>query len=181
VGIISEGDLIMRQAPTERRPWWHFFLLSDEQLAREFQKRAGTTVGEVMTRPVISVSPDLDLATAAALLHHHQIRRLPVLAGRRVIGVVSRHDIVKAMAEAPSGPRARQPDAALVAAMRVNLEREPWVTNRDMSVEANDGVLLLQGCVASEAERAALETMARAIAGCQGVANRLSVLPSSPG
>jgi CBS-domain-containing membrane protein len=103
MGMISEGDLIMRQAPTERRPWWHFFLLSDEQLAREFQKRAGTTVGEVMTRRVISVSPDLDLATADALLHHHRIRRLPVLAGRRVVGVVSRHDIVTAVAEAPSG------------------------------------------------------------------------------
>ena len=66
VGIISEGDLIMRQAPNERRPWWHLFFVSEDQLAREFQKRAGTTIEEVMTRRVIAVSPDLDVATAAA-------------------------------------------------------------------------------------------------------------------
>ena len=91
-----------------------------------------------MTRRVIAVSPDLDVATAAALLHHHRIRCLPVVGGGHVAGVVSRHDIVKAMAEAPNALRVRQPGAALVRAMRVGLEREPWVSNPRIAVEAKD-------------------------------------------
>lgn len=88
--------------------------------------------------------------------------------------------IVKAMAEAPNVPSVRQPDAALVRAVRVGLEREPWVPNPRIGVEAKDGVLLLQGRVPSEAEQAALGTMGRAIPGCQGAENRLIVLPPSP-
>jgi CBS-domain-containing membrane protein len=49
VGIISEGDLILRQTRQHERPWWRWFFENGEQLAREYQKAVGTTVGEVMT------------------------------------------------------------------------------------------------------------------------------------
>jgi len=76
VGVISEGDLILRQRQRERQPWWRTFFQDGERLAREYQKAAGTTVGEVMTAAVISVSPDLPIESAAVILDRHHIRRL---------------------------------------------------------------------------------------------------------
>ena len=70
VGIISEGDLILRQTRRRERPWWHSFFENGEQLAREYQKAVGTTVGEVMTRSVVSISPVWGIETAASIMQN---------------------------------------------------------------------------------------------------------------
>src|SRR4029453_10599281 len=57
VGIISEGDLILRHTRRAQRPWWRAFFEDPEQVAREYRKAAGTTVAEVMSHPVVSISP----------------------------------------------------------------------------------------------------------------------------
>lgn len=176
VGIISDGDLIIQQKPRLRRPWWHYFFVTADQLAREFQKAEGRTVSEVMTRRVVSVTAELDLGTAAALLDRHQVRRLPVIDGEgRLRGILSRQDIVRAVAMAPPAVVAHRPDAALASMMRAALGREPWVSNRHIDVHAKNGVLILEGDTSSETEKAALETMAKAIEGVHGVENRLRV------
>src|SRR3970040_2955476 len=61
VGIVSEGDLILREKPRERAPWWRLFFRDFERLAREYQKAHGMTRGEVMTRALIGVSHHLPL------------------------------------------------------------------------------------------------------------------------
>lgn len=180
MGIVSDGDLIIHQTPRARRPWWHYFFVTGDQLAREFQKAAGTTVGEVMTRRVVSVTPELDLGTAAALLDRHQIRRLPVVNGEgRLRGILSRQDIVRAMAMIQPAAVADRPDAVLASAMRAALEREPWVSNRRIDVDVKNGVVILTGDTSSATEQAALETMAKAIEGARGVENRLRVQASA--
>jgi CBS domain-containing protein len=98
VGIISEGDLILRQTHREQRPWWRSFFDHGEQLAREYQKAAGTTVGEVMTRSVVSISPVWGIETAAAIMQNRRIRRLPVVHDGRLVGIVTRADLIKALA-----------------------------------------------------------------------------------
>ena len=171
IGIVSEGDLILRQAAPRPRRWWHRFLADPEALAREYQKAKGTTVGEVMTRDVVSVSPALDLGAAARILYDRGLRRLPVVREGRLVGILSRGDLVKALAATPvSTPSA--PDEELVTAMHARIKAEPW-TSSGVLVEASDGVITLWGTVATDTERSALETMARAIPGCRGVDNRL--------
>lgn len=98
VGVVSEGDLILRQKRRGKRPWWRRFFEDGERLAREYQKAIGTTVGEVMTRRVVSISPVWGIETAASILQNRQIRRLPVVLDGQLVGIVSRADLIKALA-----------------------------------------------------------------------------------
>lgn len=181
VGIISDGDLVVRPRPRAHRPWWRLFFADAEQLAREYQKAVGTLVGEVMTRSVVSVAPDLHVAMAALLIDRRGIRRVPVVAGGKVVGIVSRADLVRALAAAPVPGDEAVPDALLVHEMKRRLDREPWVSNRDIGISARDGVVRLSGAAGSRAEKSALETMARTVPGVRGVESDLTVGPARVG
>jgi CBS domain-containing protein len=109
VGIISDGDLILRQRRRKETPWWHLFFTKGEQIAREYQRAVGTTVGEVMTQPAVTISPVWDVEVAAAILDNRHFRRLPVVLDGRLVGIVSRADIIKALARAISSPPAASP------------------------------------------------------------------------
>jgi len=103
VGIVSEGDLILRQQRPGERPWWRRFFEDGEQLAREYRRAMGTTVGEVMSHPAVSISPVWGIETAATILQNRRIRRLPVVLDGRLVGIVTRADLIKALA--PEGGR----------------------------------------------------------------------------
>lgn len=181
IGILSEGDLILRQRARERAPWWRSFFDDGERLAREYQKAVGTTAGEVMTRSVVCVSPDLPIDAAASILDAQKIRRLPVVTDGRLVGIVSRGDLVRALATGePPGEAAALPDRELVAQMKARIAREPWVSHRAIVVQARDGILGLWGVTETEAEKSALETMARAIDGAKGVESHLVVKAEVP-
>ncbi|MBI2528354.1 MAG: CBS domain-containing protein [Candidatus Rokubacteria bacterium] len=180
VGVISEGDLILRQKHRERLSWWRLFFEDGERLAREYQKAVGTTVGEVMSTAVISASPDLPIESAAVILDRHRIRRLPVVADGRVVGIVSRGDLVKALSTAPAPTAATASDAALMSEMKARLDREPWVSSRAIVVQAREGVLALWGLVSSETERSAIGTMARTVPGVRGIEDHLVVQADIP-
>jgi CBS domain-containing protein len=98
VGIITEGDLIVRHRRPRERPWWHAFFTDCEWLAREFRKAVGSTAAEVMTHPVVAISPAWGIETAAAILQNRSIGRLPVMRDGRLVGIVSRADLIKALA-----------------------------------------------------------------------------------
>ena len=110
VGIITEGDLILRQRLRACTPWWRTFLDDPEAVARDYRKATGRTVAEVMTRPVVSISPVFEIETAAAILHARGVRRLPVVRNGRLVGIISRGDLVRALAgAAPAMRSARMP------------------------------------------------------------------------
>ena len=174
VGVFSEEDLVARLGPRRRRPWWHFLAASD-QLAREFQHAVGLTVGEVMAHPVITASPTLPLTTAALLFDTPSIRLVPVVAGDRLVGTVSRSDLLRGLVREPV-ESVWQSDADLVIRMQEWMaEEHGWVPTPRPAVTACDGLLILWGLVDTPAEKAALETMARAIPGCRGVESHLFV------
>jgi CBS domain-containing protein len=179
IGIISEGDLILRQKPRERVAWWRAFFEAGEHLAREYQKAAGETVGEVMTPQVITVSPELPMESVAVILDEHRIRRVPVLHNGRLVGIVSRGDLIKALANEPARTALTHSDTELITAMRTRLAPERWAP-RGLVVQAKDGVLSLWGLVATEAEKSALETMARSIEGVKDVDNQVMVRSELP-
>jgi CBS domain-containing protein len=180
VGILSEGDLILRQKERRPGPWWRSFVADGEKLARDYQRRVGTTVAEVMTRPVIWVGPEVSIETVAAILDERRIRRVPVLDAGKLVGIVSRGDLVKALAREPvrrGGPR---PDAELVREMEARLAAEPWAAAHSIAAQASHGVLAFWGLVESEAEKAAVETLARAIDGVTGIESHLVVRQDAP-
>lgn len=175
VGLITEGDLIVRQKPASRPKRWQLFLADTARLAREYQRATGLTVGEVMTQDLVSIAPDAPLAAVAALLEEHRIRRLPVVEDGVLVGVISRADLIKVVATAPAPGGQPLTDLQLVTEMQRRLAREPWVSDCHILLEARDGHLQLWGSVDSASENAAIETMARAIPGCGGVTNRLLI------
>jgi CBS-domain-containing membrane protein len=81
LGIVSEGDLLRRaETRTERRrPRWLEMLLDSSIRAADFAKAHGATAGDVMTREVIAVSPETDLAEIADVLERSRIKRVPVV------------------------------------------------------------------------------------------------------
>jgi CBS domain-containing protein len=171
LGVVTEGDLILRQAAPRARHWWERFFSDPEALARDYQKAVGITVGEVMTREVVSVSPTVALDTAARILYDRRLRRLPVVRHGRLVGILSRGDLVKVLAATPVAATAT-PDEELVQTMRERMKAELW-TPAGIVVEASEGVITLWGITPTETDRSALETMARAIPGCRDVLNRI--------
>ena len=97
VGILSEGDLLRRgELGTEkRRPRWLESLLSGGRLAHAYAHEHGRTAAEVMTREVVTIDEDAPLAEAVDTMIRRRVKRLPVVRGGSVIGVVSRSDLLK--------------------------------------------------------------------------------------
>src|SRR5882672_9886114 len=152
VGIFSEEDLVARLSRRRRRPWWHFLTASD-QLAREFRRAIGLTVAEIMTHPVITASPTLPLTTAALLFDTPSIRLVPVVANDRMVGTVSRSDLLRGLVREPAEPRWRS-DADLVLRMQEWMaEEHGWVPMPRPAVTACDGLLILWGLVDTQAEK----------------------------
>ena len=104
VGMISDGDLILRHRRPKIRPWWRLFFENAEQLVRDYRKVVGKTVADVMTQPALVISPAFSIETAAAIMDNRQIRRLPVVRDGRLVGIVSRADLIKALAGATKPP-----------------------------------------------------------------------------
>jgi CBS domain-containing protein len=105
VGIISEGDLILRHRRRAQRPWWRAFFEDPEQVAREYRKAVGATVAEVMTHPVVSINPAWGIETAAAIFQNRHLRRIPVVRDGQLVGIVTRADLIKALVIPPApGP-----------------------------------------------------------------------------
>jgi CBS domain-containing protein len=98
VGIVSEGDLVRRrELSTETEGSWWLLALA-QGAARDYLKTHGITVRDVMTRPVIGVRPSASLKQIARLLARHGIKRVLVLDAGRLVGIVSRADLVRQLA-----------------------------------------------------------------------------------
>ena len=100
VGVLSEADLIHRvEIGTEkRRPWWQEAVTGASTLAADFAKSHGQKVGEVMTAGVISVTEETPLSEIAALFERKRIKRVPVVKDDKLLGIVSRGNLIQALA-----------------------------------------------------------------------------------
>jgi len=171
VGLLLETDLLARLR-SHHRTWWRGLFEMPADGATASQKRAGTTVGELMGPVPAQATPEMSLAEAADLLAA-EVRELPVVANGRLVGTVSRTELLRALVHTAPETGAPRTDAELRQEMQRRLAAEDWVSNRALGIDAKNGVLSLNGLVDGDEEKAALTTMARAIAGCSGVENHL--------
>jgi CBS domain-containing protein len=175
IGIITEADLIARRtSASERRSWWHRFVSDPERLAEDYRKTAGSKVGDVMTRAVICIGPDMPVEAIATLLTGRGIKRVPVVVAGRLVGIVSRADLVKALA-IQTISHATATDADIIQAITERLGREEWARHSGVIVKSHGGVVDLWGIVGSENEKAATEALAGNVSGVTRVRNYLTV------
>jgi CBS domain-containing protein len=111
IGMVSEGDLIGRGEPErrQRRDWWLEMLAEGEAMSEDYVAHLGgkeTTARDLMSAPLITVDEDTEVREIAALLASYRIKRVPVLRQGRIVGIVSRADLLRAMAPAPGRPAA---------------------------------------------------------------------------
>jgi CBS domain-containing protein len=184
VGMISEGDLMRRvETGTQlRRSWWLEMLSTNTELASEYVKTRGRRARHVMTPDVVSITEATSLAEIADLLERHRIKRVPVVRDGILVGIVSRANLVRALASSGGQTTGAGTDRDDVIRDRLlaELKRQKWAEASPGNVIVTDGVVHLWGTILSEEERQALRVAAENIAGVRGVQDHTTLMPSLP-
>ena len=186
IGIISEGDLVRRaELGTDyRRSWWLgiFMRKSNEELAIEYLKSHARRVKELMTRDVITARPATPLRNIAELLEKHHIKRVPILASGKVVGIVSRANLIQALATLRKEIEPNTVTDSMIREKVMALFRsEQWSKQAILNATVQDGTVKLWGQVDSEAEREAARVAAESVAGVRVIENNVLVLPAGNG
>ena len=147
VGIVSEGDLITRpEIGAKRTSWWLGLLDCSEVAALEYVKSHGKQAQDVMTTDVITIDEDMPIARIATLIDEGRIKRVPVLKHGRVVGIVSRADLIRAVATA-SEDQTAPGDEALRLAVVTRLREDVGWPCKELRVTVSDGIVHLWGSV----------------------------------
>ncbi len=186
VGIVSEGDLIRRaEIGTAERPrsWWLRLFTDSATLAKEFTKSHAEQVRDVMTEDVATVAEETPLAVVAGILERKRIKRVPVMRDGRLVGIVSRADLIRglAAARATSAPHASLDDGGILAKLLETLEAQSWSSLDAGNVTVANGVVEFWGVYGSEEERAAARVAAENVAGLGKVLDHRVPMPETYG
>lgn len=181
VGLISESDLMRHaEAGTEHhRSWWLQAFMGRDNLAREYVKENARRVSDVMTRTVITATPETPVRELAELLEHNSIKRLPIVSGGKVVGIVSRANLLRALArgELATQHKAVKSDEDLRQAVLARISAEPWARTALINIGANAGAIKLSGIVDSTAEKRALRLAAELTEGVKTVEDATMIRP----
>jgi CBS domain-containing protein len=176
LGIISEADLMRRaEIGTEkRRPWWLEAMTPATTLANEFAKSHGKHVAELMSSQVVSASEDTPLIEIATLLERNQIKRVPITKEGKLVGIVSRSNIIQALASSKGGPDSeRQSDHAIRLEVLARLGKQKWTDFGSRNIIVAGGVVHLWGLVGSAEQRQALISLAEGVSGVTAVVDEM--------
>ncbi len=177
VGIVSEGDFLHRaEIGTERkRSWWLVLLAQEKGLAADYIKAHAKRISDVMTWRVVTASPETPLDEIAALMEQSGIKRIPLVRDGRLVGIVSRANLVQAVASSGSKLDILISDTAIRDKLLAHLRSQSWAHTDLLNVTVNDGVVDLWGIQESETERTAIRVAAEGISGVRAVNDRMLV------
>jgi CBS domain-containing protein len=176
VGIVTEGDFLRRtETGTEvRRPRWLEFLLGPGRGASEYVRTHARKVAEVMTPNVASVAEDTPVDEIVRLMEHRRIKRVPVVQDRKVVGIVSRANLLRVLAGLIIElPPATVDDTALRERILAELDTQSWAPRAGIEVMVRHGVVELWGAILDERERQALRVAAENVPGVKAVHDHL--------
>jgi len=176
VGVLSEGDFLRRQETrTERkRSRWLEFLMGPGRIAAEYTHSHGSKVSEVMTTEVQTVDETTPIEDIVELLERRRIKRVPVVCGGQVVGIVTRSNLMHAMVSlARKAPPTASDDATIRERLLAEIEKEKWAPAAMTNVVVHDGMVELWGVVIDERQRAALKVVAENIPGVTAVKDHM--------
>ena len=176
IGMLSEADLIHRaEIGTEKhRPWWLEAVTGATRLAEEFAKSHGKKVGEVMTTGVISVTEETPLSDIATLFERKRIKRVPVVKDGKLVGIVSRANLIQALASVAGRiDQNDETDRQIRLELLSRLKNQTWTGFGERNITVGNRVVHLWGLVGSEAERKALLALAENVPGVSRVADEM--------
>jgi CBS domain-containing protein len=171
IGVLSEGDLLRRSelGSERKRPHWLEVLIGSGRLAEAYAHEHGRKVGEVMTGNVETIEEDADLSEAVDRMIHRHIKRLPVLRGEAVVGVISRSDLLKGLLTAAPGVNAPHSDAEIKAAIQAELDKLGWAPRASVRVDVANGVVTFGGAITDVRLRDGLKVIAENTPGVAAV------------
>jgi CBS domain-containing protein len=175
-GVLTEGDLMRRgETGTERqRSRWLEILMGPGRLAGEYVRTHGRKIGEVMTRDVVSVTLDTPLKEVVELMERHRIKRVPVLHGEVLVGILSRADLLRALLGAlqeEESPATN--DGEIRERILGELAKAAWMPRDGIAITVENGVVDLNGVILDEKEREALRVAAENVPGVRAVEDHL--------
>jgi CBS domain-containing protein len=182
IGMVSEGDLLHRaETGTERRrSWWLDMMSSTNKLAGDYIRSHSGKVKDVMTRDVISVADTTPVADIAVLLETNRIKRAPVVRDGKLVGIVSRANLVRALAmtvdEQPS--ETETDDRSIREKLLAELKAQRWAEVSPANVTVKDGVVHLWSSYLSEQEKRALVVAAENTPGVRRVEDHMRPVPA---
>lgn len=177
VGIVTEGDFLRRTetATEQNRPRWLQFLLGSGHLADEYAHSHGRKIDDVMTRDPLSIVEDTPLEEIVQMMEKHHIKRLPVVRGGRLVGIVSRANLLHALVSVARDvkPIATN-DEQIRARLLKELDKQKWAPVALVNVVVRNGIVELCGSITDERQRVALKVMAENISGVKSVRDHLA-------
>jgi CBS domain-containing protein len=184
IGIVSEGDLIRRtEIDTDRhRSWWLGLVVGNTALAAEYVKSHGRKAADIMTRQVITAAPETPLRDIAALLEKNGIKRVPIVHRNKLAGIVSRANLVQALAVRSDNPKSSRTidDSSIREEIIARLDGQAWSAKWPLNVIVHDGMVDLWGAVDSETVKEAVRVAVESTPGVCGINDNLVVYrPSS--
>lgn len=171
VGMVSEGDFLRRaELGTERRrPRWLEILLGPGRIADDYAHSRGRNVAEVMTQDVASVAEDTPVDELVRLMERRRIKRVPVLRDGALVGIVTRANLLRALASIAGAVPAAAGDRVIRERLLAELERQSWTPRSSIDVVVRNGVVQLWGIILDEAQRRALKVAAENVPGVTAV------------
>jgi CBS domain-containing protein len=183
VGIVTEGDLLHRvETGTEPQcSRWREWFSPHSRLAAEYIKTHARRVADVMSRDVVSVTALATLGEIAELMETRCIRRVPVLHDGKLVGIVSRADLLRVLASGGANSSDDDRDTAIRSRLLADLRKQRWTSCSDSDIVVSDGIVHFWGVVGSEEERRALRVAGENTPGVRGVEDHTISGPLRPG
>jgi CBS domain-containing protein len=176
VGIVTEGDFLRRaETGTQRqRSRWMQFFIGPGRLAEEYVRSRSRTVEDVMTQPVHTIDEDTPLSDIVELMERHRIKRLPVLRNGKLVGIVSRANLLHALASLTRDIESTSADdEAIRESLLTELNQEIWAPVGLIDIIVRNGTVELWGSILDERKRRALILAAENVRGVKGVRDHL--------
>lgn len=177
VGIVTESDFLHRpETGTERkRSRWLDALFGPAEAAKDYVRQHGLKVQEVMTRDPVTVTEVAPLDQVVQIMETHKIKRLPVMRRSKVVGIVSRADLMLALASIlRSAQRHADNDEVIRQAIMASIREQSWTTGTFVDVIVRNGIVDLWGTITDGAQRKALNVLVESTPGVKRVEDHLS-------